>query len=59
VPAANIALSGSGSTRTLTINPVANLFGAATIFVNVVGANNQSLSDTFVLNVNPLLTHRR
>jgi uncharacterized repeat protein (TIGR01451 family) len=51
--AANLALTGSGSTRTLTINPVANLFGTATILVNVIGANSQQ-SDTFVLTVNPV-----
>ena len=51
---ANLALSGSGSTRTLTINPAANLFGTAIISVNVAGTNNQSLSDTFVLTVNPV-----
>jgi len=49
---ANIALSGSGSTRTLTINPAANQFGASTITVTVNGPNSQSMSDTFVLTVN-------
>jgi predicted outer membrane repeat protein len=48
---ANIALSGSGSTRTLTINPVANLFGTATIQVIVEGGLGQ-MSDSFVLTVN-------
>jgi hypothetical protein len=50
--AANIALSGSGSTRTLTINPVANLFDTSTITVTVTGNNDQSMTDTFVLTVN-------
>ena len=48
--AANIFLSGSGSTRTLTINPVADLFGTSTITVTVNGS--QSIADTFVLTVN-------
>ena len=50
--AANIALTGSGSTRTLTFNPVANQFGASTITVTVNGTNNQSVTDTFILTVN-------
>jgi CSLREA domain-containing protein len=49
---ANIALSGSGSTRTLTINPVANLSGTSTITVTVNGNNSQSMTDTFQLTVN-------
>jgi hypothetical protein len=50
--AANIEVTGSGSTRTLTINPVANLSGTSTITVTVNGANSQSMTDTFVLSVN-------
>ena len=49
---ANIAVSGSGSTRTLTINPVADKFGTSTITVTVNGNNSQSMTDTFVLTVN-------
>jgi len=49
---ANIALSGSGSPRTLTINPVANLTGTSTITVIVNGANSQTMTDTFLLTVN-------
>jgi hypothetical protein len=52
--AANIAVSGSGSTRTLTINPAANRFGTSTITVTVNGSNSQSLADTFALTVNPV-----
>jgi CSLREA domain-containing protein len=51
---ANIAVSGSGSTRTFTINPAANQFGTSTITVTVNGANSQSMSDTFVLTVNAI-----
>jgi hypothetical protein len=49
---ANIAVSGSGSTRTLTINPLADKFGTSTITVTVNGNNSQSMTDTFVLTVN-------
>jgi len=49
---ANIAVSGSGSTRTLTINPLADKFGTSTITVTVNGNNGQSMTDTFVLTVN-------
>lgn len=52
--AANLALSGSGFTRTLTINPLANQSGSTTITIVVTGPNNQSLTDTFVLTVNPV-----
>src|SRR5207244_3996616 len=51
---ANIAVSGSGSTRTLTINPVADKFGTSTITVTVNGDNSQSMTDTFLLTVNPV-----
>jgi CSLREA domain-containing protein len=49
---ANIAVSGSGSTRTLTINALADKFGTSTITVTVNGNNSQSMTDTFVLTVN-------
>ncbi|HYW72647.1 MAG TPA: choice-of-anchor Q domain-containing protein, partial [Pyrinomonadaceae bacterium] len=48
---ANLSVSGSGLTRTLTIKPAANLFGTATITVTVNGSNGESMSDTFVLTV--------
>jgi len=48
---ANIAVSGSGSTRTLTINPAADQFGASTITITVNGTNSQSMTHTFVLTV--------
>jgi CSLREA domain-containing protein len=48
---ANIAVTGSGSTRTLTITPAANQFGTSTITVTVNGANSQTMTDTFVLSV--------
>jgi uncharacterized repeat protein (TIGR01451 family) len=52
--AANIAVSGSGSTRTLTINPAANLFGTSTITVTVTDNNSQTMTDTFLLTVTSL-----
>jgi hypothetical protein len=51
---ANLAVTGSGSTRTLTINPLANQFGTSTITVTVNGINSQSMTDTFVLTVAPV-----
>jgi CSLREA domain-containing protein len=51
---ANIAISGSGSTRTLTINPAADQFGSSVITVTVNGNNAQNMSDTFLLTVNPV-----
>jgi hypothetical protein len=54
VPNANIIVGAdTPSTRTLTITPAPNQFGAATITVTVTrGA--QSMSDTFVLTVNAI-----
>src|SRR6202007_1422990 len=49
---ANISVSGTGSSRTLAITPVANAFGTTTITVTVSGVNSQSMTDTFVLSVN-------
>jgi len=49
---ANISISGSGSTRTLLINPVANLFGTSTITITLNGTDNQTTADTFFLTVN-------
>jgi CSLREA domain-containing protein len=50
--AANISLSGSGQTRTLTINPIATQFGTSTITIVVDGGNGQTTTDTFLLTVN-------
>jgi hypothetical protein len=47
----NLNITGSGSTRTLNITPLANQSGLATITVTVSSAND-SMSDTFVLTVN-------
>ena len=52
--AANLVVTGSGSARTLTINPAADQFGTSTLAVTVNGNNSQSMTDTFVLTVNPV-----
>src|SRR4029077_304911 len=44
--AANIDVTGSGSTRTLTINPAADLSGTSTITVTVTGSS-ETITDTF------------
>ncbi len=49
---ANLAVSGSGSARTLTINPVANLSGTSIISVVVTGNSGDTMTDTFGLTVN-------
>jgi len=55
VPNANIVVSGSGVSRTVTVTPVANQTGTATI--TVTGRDGVSTaSDTFVVTVNPSLT---
>jgi hypothetical protein len=54
IPAANIALGGSGSARTLTVTPAANLAGSSDITVTVTDGTNQATSDTFTLTVNPV-----
>ena len=51
---ANITVTGSGSTRTLTIHPVANLFGPTNIAVAVAG-DNETMLENFVLTVNPVV----
>jgi CSLREA domain-containing protein len=51
---ANLTVTGTGSVRTLTINPAADQFGTSTITLTVNGPNSQSMTDTFVLTVNPV-----
>jgi len=53
VPAASIVLGGSGAIRTLSLTPVANQFGTATITVTVSDGKT-SVSDTMVLTVNDI-----
>jgi len=57
VPNANISITGSGSTRNISITPAANQFGATTITVTAtktIGGTVVSMSDTFVLTVNTI-----
>jgi len=51
---ANLSLTGSGSTRTITINPSANKFGTTNIAIAVASAT-ESVLDTFQLTVNPVV----
>jgi len=53
VPNANIVVGGSGVSRTVTITPVANQTGTATITVTG-GDGVSTASDTFVVTVNPV-----
>ncbi|MBK8285973.1 MAG: DUF11 domain-containing protein [Ahniella sp.] len=54
VPNANIVFGGSGASRTVTVTPVADLSGSATITVSVTDGNGGTSSDTFLLTVNPV-----
>jgi uncharacterized delta-60 repeat protein/CSLREA domain-containing protein len=49
--ASHVSVTGSGSTRTLTLTPAANLNGLATVTVIVTGTNGRSATDTFQLTV--------
>ena len=51
VPNANIVFGGSGANRTVTVTPLPNQFGSATITVTVTDANSGSAQDTFLLTV--------
>ena len=53
VPNANLVLGGSGANRTLTLTPLANTSGSATITVTV-SDGTLSATDTFVLTVTPV-----
>jgi hypothetical protein len=50
-PNANLTLGGSGSNRTLSIQPGTNQGGTSTITVEVSDGNGGTASDTFVLSV--------
>lgn len=52
IPNSNIVVGGSGSNRTVTITPAANVFGTAIITLVVMDAGGLTASDTFVLTVN-------
>ncbi len=50
LPAANIALGGSGTSRTVTMTPAANKFGSAAVLLLVSDGVNTT-PETFILNV--------
>jgi glucose/arabinose dehydrogenase len=57
IPNANLALTGSGTNRSIAVTPAANRFGVA--FVTVTFSSNSSrpgaaVTDTFVVSVNPV-----
>jgi hypothetical protein len=52
-PIGSITFGGSGTARTLTITPTANLSGAANITVTVSDGSNTT-SESFILTVNPV-----
>ena len=51
VPNGNIVFGGSGPNRTVTVSPLANQFGTATITVTVTDADGGTVTDTFTLTV--------
>ena len=51
VPLANIVLGGSGTTRTVTVTPVAGQSGTATITLTLTDAGGLMATDTFVVTV--------
>ncbi len=53
VPTSNIVLGGSGTNRTITLTPLADQMGTATITVTVRDGDGMSASDSFELAVNP------
>jgi hypothetical protein len=54
VPNSNIVFGGSAGNRTITVTPVANLNGSATITITVTDAVGNSARDTFALTVTPV-----
>lgn len=55
LPTANIVLGGSGSSRTVTLTPTVDQFGAAAVLLLVSDGTNQT-PETFALNVTPVNT---
>lgn len=53
VPSSNIVFGGSGTQRTVTVRPAANMSGQATITISV-GDGLAVVSDTFTLTVRPV-----
>jgi hypothetical protein len=53
VPTNNIAFGGSDTNRTITLTPLADQMGTATITVTVIDGDGMSTNDSFVLTVSP------
>jgi hypothetical protein len=53
VPLSGIAISGTGSNRTVTVTPTANATGTSTITLTVTDAAGLSTTETFLVTVNP------
>ena len=53
IPESSISLAGSGAERTVTVTPIADLFGTAHIVIEVSDGEN-AVSDTFTVTVNPV-----
>ena len=51
VPNANIAITGTGSVRTVVVTPAANQTGTATITLTATDANGLTATETFLLRV--------
>jgi surface-anchored protein len=54
VPNANVVIGGTGANRTVTISPVANLFGSTTITLTVTDTGGLIATDQFLLTVDPI-----
>jgi hypothetical protein len=52
VSVASIVFGGSGTNRTVTVTPLTNQFGTATITISVTDAGGSTAQDTFLLTVN-------
>lgn len=53
-PSGSIVLGGSGDSRTITLTPAANQSGSATITVRVTDSDGNSVTDSFLVTVNPV-----
>ena len=53
-PAGSITFGGSGTNRTISLNPAANLSGSVTITVTVNDGASGAAADTFLITVNPV-----
>jgi CSLREA domain-containing protein len=54
IPNANLLVSGTGTVRSLQMTPLANQSGLATITVTVNLSGGGTVTDTFILTVNPV-----